>query len=1560
MDSNNSSNQLNNEQLHVFFKGWQKDVDEHYEKPESYDDAWNCRLYSHNGTLALASMQGTRTVYENQNIVKYLGYYAFKDELVVFGKGNLQLSVPGTVDKTIKETVVDDFEVTADVGTNVINGIDFASHYNTTDIVIQVPEVIVDEDDFIQNVTPVDPVTPIDDTFGGLFTSLPYLPTTVCAITGDQPPINNVLYNDFILTFTYDSNRMLVANFRYVGWLNFPIDGKITTEGVEENIYYKRVYFSNYYNPTRVVNLKDNKLSQRNPEEFNKQTKGTLLNPRIKSIEESGQLPAMTVFYVMKLITENGQTSDFSPTSPATRILKGSTAFEIKGGDVSEITNKSVIVECYIPDYQNFKTVQLVAIEFEAKDIPTSIRLVGQKPVAPIVQFQHFGSEPEFSENISLDDIFKNSLSWKYNADFSNKNNKLLVCGLRNDPSYVNSKNVDLDFALHSFTPDGQTHNSLLNPDPFLYNYISADMNDSFFYVQRRLFRRIEVFGNFTMKLENIETNEFYEFSQPMVNYIYVDYTAAMLQFLLDIQSDPDFQTKFPNLEIVAAGTKILFQPLNPAVVTDFYPYNLTFSTNQVIMDMDNDIEFKNYAWPATDPDREDALVYGAVSNGWFKGNGVRVTMHTEKTKVLTKNDNWMLGGGHPLQIETPSLTKYAMKDEVYRAGIQWYKDGNKLFVTVLGDLKIPAIGMKKRELNQNGQIIKINENYTNFSVVDNEMFAEGIKLQFDIRINCKLSQEVDAYQIVHVARTEENRTILAQGLSGPCERNIPFSIQPDLNTQFVEIVTHKWGLPSNGGPVYDSLGLQIWDIDPNNISEDAVAPKGCRVMTSRKNFYFDAPDLIYNKVSDKLMESCNVEYIETLATDHDRHNIVGGYSADTSGLPGTQVYFPGGAHSQDPAAFCVFGLPKFSQKIPPSLIAGNIYFNPNYVNVSVFAVKLKKRVYGAFQQLINPSDSYVIDRATNADEGEVIAAYKMNDTFPHSNNAVTFASPGWFYQVAARTADPFVGPNHTLLRVNNVASGRKTAFIKTKTNFFSPGNIAQTPYIINSQVNFGTSDNRMDVLFGFDAYIISNLRRKNLDSVYGGRTEYAYASNEYVPLSQVIPIISNRITSQQIYVEGDTYCTLYIRSKTSFANSGIPVPIEFQWSRHDNGGSKKTQYNHYNAWCYACVLETTVEPRLSNAEEFYHFATAINFTYREKFNEAYLQENDLRKSIPKPYNFKDDPNLNNIIAASLVKLNGDFIDAWTQFPTNEFYEIDKNKGSVLNLAKENDDIFAIQELQISSLFIDEKQFITPDEGGAAIQVNQGNGTSISGHKVLAQFGTSRRRAVVDSPFGFIFYDERKNEIVKITTPLLLQNNLLLYLKQFFDKNQVVDVEGYYDEQFKETNLRFRTLTGINFVISYNEMLKCFNGRMAYDNDLYMVFQEKTVAPHGDSKIVDELNTGDELVFFGQKKTMRVRVISSPMAELTKIFKGIAIYINVEYPIIKAIFETSLGTIRTVMGTHHWYKNREGVHTIPAKNQTDYNDIRGEWCGVEVEAESKNNKKVIISSLMTFFRKSHK
>lgn len=76
----------------------------------------------------------------------------------------------------------------------------------------------------------------------------------------------------------------------------------------------------------------------------------------------------------------------------------------------------------------------------------------------------------------------------------------------------------------------------------------------------------------------------------------------------------------------------------------------------------------------------------------------------------------------------------------------------------------------------------------------------------------------------------------------------------------------------------------------------------------------------------------------------------------------------------------------------------------------------------------------------------------------------------------------------------------------------------------------------------------------------------------------------------------------------------------------------EEEDFNRKSGWLYAVVIESTIETRWTFDELFYRNPDKINLslTISERINESYsFQTNNLRTYVPKPFRFKDDPNLN-------------------------------------------------------------------------------------------------------------------------------------------------------------------------------------------------------------------------------------------------------------------------------------------------------------------------------------------
>jgi hypothetical protein len=205
------------------------------------------------------------------------------------------------------------------------------------------------------------------------------------------------------------------------------MNGKIIAQGVFENEFYKRVYYTDYVNVFRSLNIKDNNLQFRKESEFNNFQNGVLLAPIIEDVSAGGQIRSSTCFYTYRLITENGQVTGYSAFSKAVKILPEDTAINFAGGDVSESTDKKVLIKINIPDYAKFKEIECVVVEYEAKNAPTAIRSLGTKPCSIVTTFNHFGNEEEFTSNITISELTKRNNTWKYCSDVIAAKNKLIT-----------------------------------------------------------------------------------------------------------------------------------------------------------------------------------------------------------------------------------------------------------------------------------------------------------------------------------------------------------------------------------------------------------------------------------------------------------------------------------------------------------------------------------------------------------------------------------------------------------------------------------------------------------------------------------------------------------------------------------------------------------------------------------------------------------------------------------------------------------------------------------------------------------------------------------------------------------------------------------------------------------------------------------------------------------------------------------------------------------------------------------------------------------------------------
>jgi hypothetical protein len=1464
--------QLNNEELHLFFEGMKSSRAQHAEENKSFENGVNGRLHSRNGKLSFSSIKGTIEVYNNPLIVKYLGYFSFADELVLLVKYAAKI-VGENIIVNNESIFGENISIDIAFGDTTFNFSDeLTINANEEITTTSIPLLSTEETPLLNNFTE-EVVNEIIDlsyyySLGGV--DVPNFEICETGGIADAPEYNQE-YSDAIIVLKKELDKTLTPRVSWIGHLNWDINRKINTVGIYENNYYKRVYLTDNINPLRVFNLKDNSLQFRQAEEFDINQKAVLLQPYISEITDEGAVKAMSVQYAYLLITENGQATSFSPYSEIKLIVKEDSDYLFQGGDIDETTTKAIRVKCPVISTL-YKEIQCVAIEYKANTIPTAIRNLGKKDVSEIVEFIHTGNEAEFTENITLEDLIETNNIWTYCNDITTKRNILIAAGLRNVPYALQEKYVEDLFLFKGWDVNGNTHNSLINPEPQTYDHFDPTNTEDSLYLKKQLFTRFLFFGNATLTLKNKNI----ENSEESISFIsssdqYIDYIDEIFEWLngLDL-------TNFPNLLITRVNNSILFSPIDSVIETDLSDYIFESSISQVIIDFQNE-------WTLLEPTVDlNKLIHGAQSYGFNKGAGVRISFKEEKEPILKASPE-LYENGPVLDLQTPVLKKTFVKDEIYRMSIQFFKNGSPLFATVLGDIKTPGIGDFKKYLNVSGDVvidnINLHTNQSEVSTTDADgnitlmLYAHRIKMEVEVRIPCDFKKSVDSFQIQYVERTEKNRTILAQGISAPLVRLASWRNPSQASTNYAPNVNGKWGLPFNGGPLYALHGLnevyddpeygENWDkmnVFPNDWDDNGAIKARVmrREIPNRKMFYFDSPDIINGRVSEKNISNGKVQILGRLNTDHTQNLIRSRYPY--GGLVGESFFL--GAHPeegihehyelwrQEDREIEQYKNLSFSKKIGYKELSGIDVLKPWTVNVSIFS------------KFNHYKSEHTIEKATDLlNKGEIIPSAVLGTSFESVNLALTlfaqhaFNSSLWLSGVYDDGEDEFRSGTG---KSSQESEGYPTVFIRSDDDVFTDeliGEHVTNPIYTKAHTHEGNAKN-VDINGNVgnaggwvgvpvtDTHALINIKMGNELTVYGGRNKYAFSQNVFIPLSKVIPTQGANSTnqSQKFSVEGDFYVSLYLRTKNDFSNrdeSGFYTMYQDNSFSSGNGDHNVGDYNRGGAWAYGVILETEVESRLSSDYRFYRGDGSADFslTLNEFINSAYFKKNDLRIYSPVPWNFKDDPLLTNILSASKVKLNGDIFDSWTTFLLNEFYELEKAKGIITNVTNWGDEIYAIQEFETNKINIDTSDFVTTDTG-QQVAIQKGDGRTFTSHDKISDFGTSIRRALAEGEFGFSFFDEYNKSFVKIAEPISLKKEIEQKLQELFNDDRIIDTEGYYDNEYKETNIRIRTEKGNVYMLSYNELLGVFNGYLEYDNDIYIMFDKRVFAPIRGTKIV--------------------------------------------------------------------------------------------------------------------------
>ena len=291
---------------------------------------------------------------------------------------------------------------------------------------------------------------------------------------------------------------------------------------------------------------------------------------------------------------------------------------------------------------------------------------------------------------------------------------------------------------------------------------------------------------------------------------------------------------------------------------------------------------------------------------------------------------------------------------------------------------------------------------------------------------------------------------------------------------------------------------------------------------------------------------------------------------------------------------------------------------------------------------------------------------------------------------------------------------------------------------------------------------------------VYGGFTESALENNIFMPASPVIPITTltpevfggdiflNMFTFQEstAWLKHDEPGAFYNRGYDSGSGNNNNVNQRFE----DNMTSTivmptESRVNIDLAW--GCTTKRDVEFDVSGGNNgflrtYWRKETNNKTTqfgksksmYIDAYNFVNSRESDTVSFFVKPSNFILGSDLNDIRAfISQVKFNGEEIDSWTKYGINDFLDVDDH-GPINKIINWRDEVYFFQNTGMGSYSINPRAITSAGDG---IPTELGSAKGLTDHKYLTtNNGVIHQWGVKETDMGIYIFDGTHKKIFKV------------------------------------------------------------------------------------------------------------------------------------------------------------------------------------------------------------------
>jgi hypothetical protein len=322
--------------------------------------------------------------------------------------------------------------------------------------------------------------------------------------------------------------------------------------------------------------------------------------------------------------------------------------------------------------------------------------------------------------------------------------------------------------------------------------------------------------------------------------------------------------------------------------------------------------------------------------------------------------------------------------------------------------------------------------------------------------------------------------------------------------------------------------------------------------------------------------------------------------------------------------------------------------------------------------------------------------------------------------------------------------------------------------------------------------------------------------------------------------------------------------------------------------------VETRYNDDLRRQRNFGASAVAMNMAYGAEFNPVnglvteqfrtptvLLRSTWTRKFSSDPAEYESLTRFDNRIVASGEKINGELNDSWSQFGTEDYYDVDGNYGPINKILVHNDNMFFWQDRATGAMLINPSAIAQTSVGETIL----GTGNLLYDHKYLSTQSGSKHRQAVKATFGAVYwYDAITKEFMVLSgsgaTPIADLRGMGVFFQTVPEELRDLDsseafqgITIAYDARRRDVYFTY-LLQSNQETLVFDESEGVFVSKDSTSAPHYLEHREYMLSPTYTDGVLRLWShyEGPLLNFYGQDAETFVTLLINPAPLQTKIF----------------------------------------------------------------------------------------